>query len=251
LIYFRLLFNEFLFLRGFSFGLPFIRLELSSSYFSFLDLKFFSLSDSMMFCIFSDDYIRVYKLKLKLLVKNYDVGLTSFSLLGRINKLIFYWSVCYNYINCFFDVWSSLDLFIYRLLWNSVRKRHPRRPNTWIYAKYWRFFSGFYRFYFLDAYTGGLLLLRSHFYLSVIIARLPLSINYYNFYDEKKIRFFSFNRFRHSFVGLFRYLWIRQKGICFICKRILEFFNGIKIINFDSKKNHFSFYYLIHNYCVL
>ena len=251
LIYFRLFFNEFLVLRGFDFFFPSVSLDLSSRYFSFLDLKFVGLSDSIIFCSFSDDYIRNYKLKLKLLVKNCGIILNIFCLLRRINKLIFYWSVSYNYINCFFDIWSGLDLFIYKLLWNSLRKRHPRRPNTWIYTKYWRFFTGFYRFYFMDFYTGGFLVLRSHFYLVVNISRLPLSTNYYNFYNVNKVRVFAFNKFKYSFVGLFRYLWLRQNGVCFICRRIFEFFNSIKIINFGRERNNFSFYYLIHAYCMV
>lgn len=215
------------------------------------DFNFIKSKDSVIFCIFSDDYIRTYKLKLKLFIKNSFIGLTNLYFLKQVNKLIFYWSVTYNYVNCFFDIWSNLDLYIYKLLWNCVRRRHPRRPNTWIYAKYWRFFNGFCKFYFLNSRTGGFWILRSHFYLEVDVSRFPLSSNYFSFLDEKKLKFFCFNRFKYSFIGLFKYLWFKQKGVCFVCKRIFNFvnFRSVRVMNFTSMKNKPSCFFLVHSSC--
>jgi hypothetical protein len=253
LFYFRFLFCEFLYLRGWNLFFPTNSFSLFSMNFSVLDFTFIKLKDSIVYCLFSKDYMRTYKLRLKLLIKNYYFNFSNIYFLKQINKLIFYWSISYNYINCLFDVWSNLDVYLYKLLWYSVRRRHPRRPNTWIYSKYWRFFSGFYRFFFLNSITGGFCVLRSHFYLDIYLCRVPLSSSFYSFFDKKKITFFAFNRFKYSFLGLFKYFWFKQRGLCYICHRIFDSvdFNAIKIFNMNHMTNNLSSYSLVHSYCCI
>jgi hypothetical protein len=251
LICFRRFFHEFLFLRGVENSLPDGLVQLFSTYCKFADFDFVRSHDSIVFCIFSDDYIRTYKLRLKLVVKSFGLAGTNVHFIQQLNKLIFHWSFSYNYINCFFDIWSGLDLYIYKLLWNTVRRRHPRRPHTWIYAKYWKFFNGFYRFYFLNSLTGGFSILRSHFYLNYRVSRFPLSCNFFNFFDENKFNFYSFNKFKYSFIGIFKFLWFRQRGVCFLCKKVFNSFNfkSLKVLNFHTMRNNSSSYYLVHSYC--
>lgn len=219
--------------------------------FPILDFNFIKLEDSIIYCVFSQNFIKNYKLKLKLLVKTYSFDLNNVSFLNKLNKLIFCWSTNYNYMDSVFDVWTSLDVYVYKLLWVCVKRRHPRRPKTWIFLKYWKLFSGIYRFYIFNYLVGSFSILRSHFYLDVYVSRLPLSLNFYNFPNQNKFNFFNFNKFKCSFTGMFKFLWLKQLGICLICNRTFDSldFNSIKITIFNRKRNNFSNYFLVHSYC--
>ena len=251
LYYFRIFLSEFLILRGFSYYTSISSFYFNSNLFSFIDFTFITVNDSFVYSFFSEDFLLNYKLKLKMLVKNFGFVFNTFDFLKLLNKFIFFWSINYNFLNCIFDIWSNLDVYLYKILWRWTKRRHPRRPNTWIYSKYWKLFSGVYRFYSVNCLTGSFLILRSHFFLNIAVARLPLACNFYSNLDTKKFDFFTFNRFKNSFLGLFKYYWYKQKGLCFICKKSFTTlnFNSIKICTFGKLKNNISCFFLVHNYC--
>lgn len=250
-ICFRFFLQEYFVMKGFYDVFADFSFDLFSSSLNLLDFSFIKVNDSIIYSIFSQDFLRVYKLKLKLLVKNCGFNSNIFLFLKLLNRVIFVWSVNYNFLNCFYDIWSAIDVYLYKLLWRWARRRHPRRPNTWIYAKYWRIFSGVYKFYTINYLTGNFLILRSHYYLHNFISRLPIALNFYNNFDEKKFNFFAFMRFKQHFNGLFGYFWFKQKGLCFVCKKSFDIsnFNGIKFQTNTVLTNNIYNYYLVHAYC--
>ena len=223
-----------------------------SKTFTFIDFSFINLKNFTVAIDFSTNFLRFHKLKLKLLVKKTQSNLSLFNFLRKINKFIFLWTINYNFIDCLFDVWNDLDIYLYRLLWGWVRRRHPRRPNTWIYSRYWKSFSGFHRFYAVRNLNNDFCILRSHFYIPVFVSLLSSNINFYSHTDTNKINFFYFKKFELTFCGIFKYFWLKQKGICLICKKnFYSFdFNFMKVYNLNCLKSDISNFALLHYYCL-
>jgi RNA-directed DNA polymerase len=247
-------FKEFLFLRGFD-NLDIITSSINSLYsvsFSGLIFDFIQFEDTSVYIRPSTDLVRRHKIKLKILIKN-NQNAEVFNFLTLLNKVIFFWSIYYSGFDCFWDIWGELDVYLYKILWKWARRRHPRRPNTWIFYKYWRYFSGSWRFFSLNTIKGNIRILRSHSVNLFIVYRLPFSINSFDCVNTRKINFFCFNKYKFFFVGILKLLWYKQNGICFFCKKNFSLidFNSVKLYRFSVNKNYISNFVLVHSYCCL
>lgn len=200
----------------------------------------------------SNNSIQEHKRKLKCLVKDSYIE-HSLQLLKRMNKLIYIWSFKYNLCDYYSDVWSELDIYVYKLLWNWTKRRHPRRPNTWIYNKYWRFFSGIWRFFIRNPLTGEIYILRSHYMSRQKIYRLPNSIDSFELLNRSKVENIYFNRFTKIFNGVIRVLWKKQKGKCLVCQHLLVIknYSNLRVVKVIHEKMCLLDYVVIHDYCHL
>lgn len=218
--------------------------------FTILGWQFLLLEKNFYSGIVSRTNIREHKIRLKLVVKNYG-NCDTFTLLSFINRIIFEWSNSYSCSDFCWDVWGELDVYLDKLLWRWARRRHPRRPNTWIYLKYWRPFFGTWKFFSVNPINGAVILLRSHSSADYFIYRLPLSLNIYDLFNKKKIDIFFYKKSFNLFHGVFQLLWVRQKGLCFCCKRVFSTinFNNVKVCNIRTSKNYLYNLVLLHSYC--
>nr|YP_009538690.1 RoaA [Phacus pleuronectes]AYQ93667.1 RoaA [Phacus pleuronectes] len=214
----------------------------------FLTRKYFLLSE------ISRDVIRNYKLKIKNIFK-YNKSTSLFFLLNLINTEINFWKNIYKFSDFFVEISSEMDLYVYRLFWNLLKRRHPRRPNTWIYSKYWKFSFGTYKFFLFDNKIGRFLFLNTHFDSTCKLYTLPSSLNIYNIYNYDKLNCIWFKKFQYNLHSIYRILWIKQSGLCFFCKRILEYSNVTKFkiikLNLIKKLSFMSNFVLVHRWCSL
>lgn len=213
------------------------------------------------FCKFSDfnfvgristDSIINHKRKLKLLIKfNYSTNL--FSLVHSINKIIFIWIFKYSRSDYFWDIWGELDIYLYKLLWKWSQRRHPRRPNSWIYNKYWKFFGGIWRFFTQNILTGEVCILRSHYTKEYLVYRLPFSLSSFNLLDKTKTENIYSVRLENLFTGIVRILWKKQGGLCFFCHQVLivSTVNSFKILRVKNCNHSFKNFILLHHYCLI
>nr|AYB71446.1 roaA [Trachelomonas grandis] len=196
--------------------------------------------------------VKDHKRRMKCVVKrNYSKH--PFKLLKEMNQLIYIWVFKNSLVDYYYDVWGKLDIYLYKLLWKWAKRRYPRRPNSWIYNKHWKFFSGIWRFFVKDSLSGEIQILRSHYLLKRKIYRLPNFINIFDISNKIKVENLSFNRFIDTFKGVMHLLWKRQKGRCFVCQGILivRNFSNFKIIRIKNSLRHLLSYGIIHNYCCL
>lgn len=198
----------------------------------------------------SNNSIRRHKSKLKLVIKNFG-NRPVFNFINIINKLIVSWCLENSSLDSSWDVWGELDIYLYKLLWKWSRRRHPRRPKTWIYRKYWKFVGGSWRFFSVNPLNGNVYFLRSHSRFNLFIYRLPASLNTYYLYNDSKVIKLQFKMFLNLFKGLFRLLWINQRGVCFCCKRSFNFFNysNFKVSKISKSNNRIVNLVLLHNFC--
>nr|CAC69147.1 RoaA protein [Euglena gracilis] len=200
-------------------------------------------------------HIQFYKLSLKMIVKMF-LKKSVFFLVNLLNKKIL---DCLNRgFFCFNNnfLFLELDLYLYRLLWRYIKKLHSRKTRTWIYSKYWKFFSGIWRFFITDIKTGNFLFLKSHLYSSKYFYsyrnmkfKISNTLNIFNLYNKGKLERMIFEKFKYKFSPNFIVLYNNQRGLCFFCKKSI-YSNRFVILNI--KKWNFSFFenlILIHFYC--
>lgn len=212
---------------------------------------FFSRSGKFLGTI-SFDNIKTHKSKLKLVLKGFSLDQFFFKL-KKLNYLIFEWSVLYGFADFNYDILGDFDVYLYKLLWNWAKRRHPRRPNTWIYSKYWRFFpsSNSWRFSFLDYSLGKCLFLKSHTsYLSNIYC-IPISVNIFDFRNYNKIGLNWIKKYKQILSGFSLFLFKLQSGKCMCCNRFFvdTTIGNIKIFKLKSRFNNITQYVLLHNSC--
>ena len=82
-------------------------------------------------------------------------------------------------------IMQNLDIFLYKLLWNSLRRIHPRRPKTWIYNKYWIFKEGFSHFFIYDVVRFKLVFLNLHSLFDISFYNLGAYFNTLDYYNKK------------------------------------------------------------------
>nr|YP_009145520.1 RoaA [Trachelomonas volvocina]AKL82433.1 RoaA [Trachelomonas volvocina] len=224
--------------------------ELNSG-FNLLGINFYLSQSGSCLTKFSIDLIRLHKAKIKGIIKNSN-NIDVASLILSINKIIIIWSAEYNCINSFWDVCGELDVYVYKLLWKWAKKRHPRRNNKWIYSKYWKVFLGNWKFFSYENNKGNIVYLRSHYFPNTSFHHLPLYTNLYDILDSTKLANSYFNKFKNLFSGIYRILWKKQNGCCFLCKKPFFFvtITSIKIWKIRGRNNFLANLVLVHNHCV-
>ena len=205
----------------------------------------------------SNTYLRQYRCHLKLFIKN-SLNIKLFSFLQKINSFIIKWRVENNHSNSFFLVAFKLDIYLYRLIWKWAKRKHPRRNNSWIYSKYWKSFSGVWKFFAIDFNTGQLAFLTSHFSIKTKrLSSLPRSLKIFDLNNYQKLNAIWFNKSRLNFHTLYRLLWNKQKGVCFTCFKPISYFDFTNIKIFNQLKYlkvidpSYSKFFLIHTNCKL
>lgn len=213
--------------------------------------KFFNSSYSSLLFIISMNLIKHYKLKLKTLVKTlYNVNVVK--LIQIINFEINLWNQFYNFYDIKQNISYELDIYVYKLLWRFIKRYHPRRTNSWLYNKYWKCFSGIWRFYFYDTQSNSIYFLNSHSTLKKEMLDLPLLINAFETKNNQKLFCTLFSKSLPNFKGINKILFIRQIGLCNICFKPMNIFN-FKLVNFKNYtfigKRYLCYFHLIHSYC--
>lgn len=252
---FKSLFFKFLELRGLSLEEEFCSLKFSFNSFKLLDWNFFHYRNHL-FCTMSDDKLKDYKRVLKIIVNN-SIHSTIFDLINLLNAQIILWVVKLNYLDFLVDVCGQMDVFLFKLLWKWARRRHPRRTNVWIYSKYWKYFFGSWRVFSVDSFTGKVRFLKSHFFRKFNIHRFPLSLNIFDFYNQRKLNNILCKRTQSDFIGIYKILADNQKGLCFVCNKPFDtcFFSNLRVLSilksFDTFSTLVSHLILVHYYCNL
>nr|YP_007317207.1 RoaA protein [Monomorphina aenigmatica]AFZ88809.1 RoaA protein [Monomorphina aenigmatica] len=202
----------------------------------------------------SRKFLQGYKRSLKL------VFLNSFSFdilyfVKQVNIIILNFISKNYFLDLFWDYSNELDVYLYKLLWHWLKKRHSRKSNSWIYLKYWVFISGKWRFHCFDNITGKIYFLKSHAILFTKFYVLPSSVKTSCLlYSEKVNRVFS-KSFKPFFSRVYKSLFFSQNGICFLCNNRISL-NSIYelrickyLSSFDVCENRLSKLVLVHRYC--
>jgi hypothetical protein len=219
---------------------------------NFLFLEFLR-SDFYVTSIFNSRDFKFYKIKLKLLLK------TSFNkqiieILLTLNSEIVKWLED----TCFFQkkkkIALKLDLYVYKLLWRHLKKRYPKKTNTWIYFKYWGNFSGLWKFFVVDYTMNKFIFLKSHFFLlentRITTSKIYNSLYIFNLYNKRKLYEIIFKKFEYRYyLSNYSVLYGKQKGLCFICTNPL-YLKNFKILYFrKNSEKLFQNLIIVHTYC--
>jgi RNA-directed DNA polymerase len=249
--YFFEILSKFLELRGLYFKDKALVPVLLSKGLIFLSWNLYKNGYFIPFVIVTNKILRLYKSKLKAIVKssyNKDIVRVLRQLNYEIKKLV----------NSYFfsDNWSlracELDIYVHKTLWRYVRRYHPRRTNTWIYSRYWKRFSGIWRFFVIDSSQGRIFFLKSHLSFKSSVFRVANSLNAFNFYNNRKISNLLYKKFEYNFHPNYIFLYKRQRGLCFICKKPICLKNYtllVNTLNYPKTVSLSNSFFLIHAYC--
>lgn len=223
-----------------------------SSGFNFSFIRFLKFGSRLFFNV-DKKKIGFYKLYFKTLLKSsWNKG--TFFLLMKINHEIKNCSEKIIFFSSKKRLLLMLDIYIYKLLWKYLRRLHSKKTSSWVYSKYWRCFSGTWRFFVIDYYNGDILVLKSHFDLNnffevIDIFRISSSLNFLNLYNKNRAINFLFEKFKYKFLPNLICLYNSQRGLCFICKKPI-YSKNFKILNLSkSNAKLFEKLFLIHLYC--
>lgn len=248
--YLRIL-KEFLEVRGLSTLGDISVVSLVSEGFDFLSWNISKEKKCFIHVKVNSKNVRKYKSKLKAIIKS-SFTKDILSLVKDLNREIKEWTSLHFFSDDWKDLAVELDIYIYKILWRHVRRCHPRRTNTWIYSKYWKQFSGTWRFFYFDLTRNKLFFLKSHISVSTYLSRISSSLNTFNLYNHRKVLDFFVGRGFLPFSSGFNFLYKKQKGLCTICRKPLYFRNSKLVKSFainNSSNDIFRNFKLIHNYC--
>lgn len=196
----------------------------------------------------SNETIKDYKRQLKLIIKK-NLNFSIFQLINNLNLHFNYWK------NTFFPgeeiFFKFLNFYLYKLLWNYVIRRYPRKKKTWIYEKHWAFNKG--KFVFMDLNT------KSQFNFPFFFKNLndlycfPICLDFFeNINKHVKLEIF-FKRGENILFGQSKVLWKEQKGTCLKCKKPLYslLFSNLNPTHYFNKKFQLKHsIMLLHQHCV-
>lgn len=249
---------DFFFLRGFCFkekGFSY-SYNLKSKSFNLNTWSFLINQNNIILGSIHRNCIRYYKRILKYIIKN-SKNTSNFSCLIKVNQEIIKWSTLFYHADNWMIVSRELDLYLYKLLWRLVKKQHPRRPNYWIYSKFWKNILGVWTFFIYDPLTGKICYLKFHNSCMKNLKNYsaPMALNVYDIKDKEKLFLALFCKHRIRFIGFYKFLYNKQKGLCFLCNKPI-FFNNFKLINicsnlkfYKSIENSFHYLVLSHDTC--
>lgn len=246
------LLQEFFLLRGIQFNNDYSIPSLVKGF----EFMFWNLSSKRKFLVsdhfpvqISKNFIKNYKCRLKNLIKsNYNKSIIT--LLKLLNYEILSWINSNVFSDDWREICSELDTYVYKILWRYVKKCHPRRPCSWIYSKYWKCFSGLWRFFVFDDSSEKIIFLKSHFILQSKFYRIASSLNVYSKFDRDKFFLSYLKKSNKNFTGNLNVLFNEQKGLCFLCNRPLSL-SSYKLVGVSKIFSVPHNLFLVHSYCNL
>lgn len=126
--------------RGLTIRNPFFDFALMFNVF-YTDEISFHVSPYSKVLVYLSNSVKIHhKSKLKLLVKD-SYNSSIFSLIDLLNKEVDSFVDCFSFLPTYVFLSKELDCYLYKLLWKLMKRRHPRRSRTWVFSKFWKFFS--------------------------------------------------------------------------------------------------------------
>ena len=178
-------------------------------------------------------------------------------LIEVLNTKINLWRQEFYAINLKEEIAKNLDIYINKILWKLAKRIHPRRPNTWIYNKYWKFIFGSWRFCLINE-KGKTISLIPHQGNNFLNLKDNLSNSLINreIKDLRKVLLIFFTHYKQKNSGIKFIIYKKQKGLCYKCKFPLNE-SGKKLIRIknqiSAKRNYIYSELLIltHSSCVI
>lgn len=252
LVFYKNILSKFCITRGVSFIKVKETLKPSFDGVLFSGFLFFPFYKSV-FITLSNNAIRNHKRKLKFILKHNLRDIVV--MLKNINNEINRWNQTYYLLSYSVSIGYNLDLYIQKLLWKYIKKVYIKRSNKWIYNKYWRCINGKWNFFSFDSKKNVVFLI-SHKYSTFSSKHFFFSFDVFDYRNKRK--FVTDSQFEFEFFSssIIRFIYKRQKGLCFICKRPflpidLKFIklSSLKTNNLYMNSYLISKVYLFHSDC--
>lgn len=166
-------------------------------------------------------------------------------LIAQLNPIITGWSN-YHQGAVSKHIFHKVDHIIYLMLWKWAKRRHPNKNSQWVKNKYWKS-QRKRNWIFRDKKTLKLMSDKP------IIRELSLKLSMNPFIDREYFINRKYKMGCMKLTGNMKKLWIRQKGICAICKVVMDIAEDRRMTYIDSNlsnKNTITNMIMAHKRCI-
>jgi hypothetical protein len=115
--------------------------------------------------------------------KNFSNQGKVFSLVKFLNFMIKSWFFEIYFLDFSYSFFLFLDYFIYKILWNFLRKKHYSKSSFWIFNKYWKFVENNWVFFCLND-KGEVYFFSSYSFLYFSFLKKS---SIFNFFDSRNL----------------------------------------------------------------
>ena len=212
--------EEFLKLRGLKFNDDKTSIRHINDGFEFLGWNFRKYNNKLI-CKISAKSIQNHRRDIKYLTKTIhkpDI------LIYKLNSKIKGWENYHCCCNGIWEVWGSMNHYLYKCLMKWCRRRHSNKTRKWIYRNYWKTIrkNKKSRKTFIVNYKDQKFTLRTYSAKQKLIrSRLSSNINVFDIGNKKLIQKKT-AKIKQNLTGNKSLLWRTQKGFCPNCKQYLD-----------------------------
>jgi RNA-directed DNA polymerase len=107
-------------------------------------------------------------------------SITRDELIGILNPIIEGWSTCHQGAVAT-KVFKLMDMYIFRMLWQWARRRHPKKNRHWIKDRYWKT-AGNDRWRFMDTRTLKKMIDKK------IVRHIPLKLDMRDYFYYRRLK---------------------------------------------------------------
>jgi RNA-directed DNA polymerase len=177
--------NEFLAPRGLRISEEKTSIYHISEGFDFLGWTFRKYPNGVLLCKISKKSIIKHRSEIKYLIKTIHDPIV---LISKLNSKIRGWMNYHHCANGIWDVWGSMNNYLYERLIKWGLKRHSNKTKKWVFNKYWRHIDGRWAFTASGPHDRIYKLISYDLRQKKIRSRISAATNVFDLKNKAKIR---------------------------------------------------------------
>ena len=210
--------NAFLMIRGLRISDEKTSIRHITVGFDFLGWNFRKYANGALLCKISKSSISRHRKQIKYLIKATH---KPEILIPKLNDKIRGWMNYHHCCNGIWDVWATLNVYLYNRLMKWGRRRHGNKTSKWVFNRYWQHIKK--RWNFCVTTTDKKLHTLTHYNLRQkrIRTRLKTTTNVFDLKNKNRVRQVQSAK-RNILPHKKELVWKKQKGVCPKCGQYLN-----------------------------
>jgi RNA-directed DNA polymerase len=214
----KLAINNFLTLRGLKITEEKTSIRHISEGFDFLGWTFRKYPTGGLLCKISKNSLSKHRKEVKYLTKTIHEPQI---LIPQLNSKIRGWMNYHHCCNSIWNVWGSMNKYLYECLIKWGRKRHGNKTKKWVFNNYWKHIDGRWTFHNPTMKERPSILLNYNLAQKKIRTRLSYKINVFDLKNKELIRKKQLAK-KNYLPYKKEILWLKQKALCPVCNQYLN-----------------------------
>nr|YP_009367416.1 hypothetical protein [Sarcinofilum mucosum]ARK14453.1 hypothetical protein [Sarcinofilum mucosum] len=210
--------NEFLAPRGLRISETKTSIRPIFEGFDFLGWTFRKYSNGKLLCRISMKSIIKHRKEIKYLTKTIH---QPELLIYKLNSKIREWMIYHHCCNNIWEVWGSMNNYLYERLMKWGQRRHGNKTKKWIFNKYWKHVNGRWTFTGTTNNNSTYILRSYDLRQKRIRTRISSTVNVFDLKNKTKIRQVQLEK-SNDLPSKKARVWKKQHGICPGCNQTMD-----------------------------